>query len=342
MDIYGTDRPRGDIIYGTSDSDRIYGYGGDDYLFGLDGDDYIDGGTGNDTLYGDAGNDTLLGGTGNDILDGGSGDDFLSGDDGNDILDGGSGNDQLTGGAGADTLYGGLGDDTYYYSDPNDYAQDVIIENADEGIDTLISFFNVAVLPNNVENLTLSERRRLFGGIDGGGNSLNNTISGNRFDNTLSGYGGNDTLLGGDGNDTLYGGDGNDFLAGTSTTPGAGGKGERDILSGGAGADMFFLGKTYYGSVVKDQRYPYSPYAGDGAAGYATITDFNRLEGDKVLIPAKIFPNSPLYESYTVDKSMNLGGTSALDTALYYQGDLIAVIQDNTSFDIRLDSVPFG
>ncbi|EJZ16341.1 rhizobiocin/RTX toxin and hemolysin-type calcium binding protein, partial [Rhizobium sp. Pop5] len=47
-------------------------------------------------------------------------------------ITGGAGNDLLDGGAGSDTLKGGAGDDTYVIS-----TGDVVVENANEGIDTV-------------------------------------------------------------------------------------------------------------------------------------------------------------------------------------------------------------
>ena len=56
------------------------------------------------------------------------------------------GNDFLDGGAGADTLLGGKGDDTYLV----DNASDVIIELANEGVDTVQSSVSYT-LADNVE-----------------------------------------------------------------------------------------------------------------------------------------------------------------------------------------------
>jgi serralysin len=346
--IYGTNN--NDDLYGDFDANNIFGFAGDDNLFGDAGDDSLDGGDGNDNLYGGSGNDSLYGG---------------------------SGNDNLYGGGGRDTLVGGTGNDTYYLVssarssgtasqayrsvntntfssvkadfDPGDpILQDTIVENANEGTDTIISDFNFDLTTTpNVEHLTLAAGG---GAIQGTGNGLDNNIIGNELNNILSGGDGNDYLNGGDGNDKLtggrgndilIGGNGNDFIAGVSTTPSAGGNGEKDILTGGTGADTFFLGTKYIG--FTDQPYIYQPYSGDGDTGYANITDFNALEGDKVQLGGIRYginaPISDLYRGYTVNKNINLAGTSALDTALYFNGDLIAVFQDNTNFNLFSDSV---
>ncbi|MEP7006831.1 MAG: hypothetical protein ABI810_12680, partial [Sphingomonas bacterium] len=72
-------------------------------------------------------------GSGNDNLTGGNGDDVLNGGGGDDYLGGAAGNDRLNGGAGSDTLIGGTGNDTYVV----DSLGDVIVENANEGSDTV-------------------------------------------------------------------------------------------------------------------------------------------------------------------------------------------------------------
>ena len=197
-------------------------------LSGGDGADTLDGGLGADTMIGGAGADvyivddagdvvTELAGGGSDtvrasvgytlsaeiealVLEGAN---AISGT-GNALantITGNSANNTLDGGAGADTLIGGLGDDTYVV----DSTSDVVIENAGEGTDTIISSVSLT-LGNNLENLTLTGGVALFGT----GNALGNLITGNILNNTLSGLDGNDTLDGGTGTDTLIGGAGDD------------------------------------------------------------------------------------------------------------------------------------
>lgn len=130
----------------------------------------------NTTITGTAGNDTLKGGVANDILKG------LGG------------NDELESGAGRDTLEGGTGDDTYLLSD----ADDSVIENLNEGIDTVRTAQLNYTLPANVENLVLGATES--GGVLTG-NSLNNHMSTEQGDQTLDGGLGADTLAGGEGRD---------------------------------------------------------------------------------------------------------------------------------------------
>ena len=131
---------------------------------------------------------------------------MLDGGAGADLLAGGIGNDTLYGGTGIDSMIGGIGNDTYF----GDSTSDVIIENANEGIDTVYISVNYAI-PANVEWLFIAEGA---GPQTGVGNSLDNGIVGNSNDNALDGGSGNDTLIGNAGNDTLYGGTGIDGMIG--------------------------------------------------------------------------------------------------------------------------------
>ena len=140
------------------------------------------------------------------------------------LLEGGAGNDSLNGGGGADRMIGGTGDDTYYVDHPGD----VVVENANEGIDTVIATIDYT-LPANVENLTLGA-----GAVHGVGNELANVIVGNDLANLLEGGAGNDVLNGGAGADRLVGGAGN------------------DTLTGGAGKDVFVFAPGFGKDVVTD------------------------------------------------------------------------------------------
>jgi len=146
-----------------------------------------------------------------------AGNDTLNGSPENDVLNGYDGNDILIGGAGADTLEGGLGDDVYYSDN-----LDTVIENSNEGTDTIYSKFTYTLLPDNVENLILQGNAS----INGTGNDLDNTLTGNNGANILNGGAGADNLIGGKGNDTLNGGAG------------------ADTLTGGMGNDTYFVDDT--------------------------------------------------------------------------------------------------
>ena len=147
----------------------------------------------------------------------------------------------MDGGVGADTMVGGLGNDAFFVDDANDVVQ----ENANEGIDSIASSVSYT-LGNHVESLTLLGAADL----NGTGNALTNSLTGNAGNNlldggdgndALSGAAGNDTLLGSGGNDSLYGGTGNDSLiGGAGNDLLVGGEGS-DTLEGGVGNDIYQL-----------------------------------------------------------------------------------------------------
>jgi Ca2+-binding RTX toxin-like protein len=208
-------------------------------------------------LSGNGGNDTLTANLGNDFLDGGDDDDRLTS---------GRGNDTLVGGSGNDTLIGGEGDDIYEVT-----GSDLIVENADRGIDRVIVFTDYS-LTNNVENLTLLSNDN----INGTGNNLDNRIEAYAGDNLIDGSLGSDRLTAGGGNDTVIGGEGIDYLSGGSGN---------DSLTGGADIDRFFFGFTSADVFTK--------------LGVDTITDFNSSQ-DFIILRKVAFTslnsavNSPL------------------------------------------------
>ncbi|WP_199102594.1 calcium-binding protein [Aquitalea sp. ASV11] len=205
-----------DVMYGGAGNDVVIGGLGHDQLWGGTGNDELQGDEGDDWLYGEAGNDRLFGGAGDDVIYGGDGDDlivggmadnetplpagardnnFLYGGAGNDTIIGGIGNDYIDGGAGADGMEGGKGNDTYIVNSVND----VVLEQLDEGYDTVVSSVNY-ILNANIEELRLLEGYT----INGTGNSLDNLIIGNSQNNILDGVTGADTMIGGLGNDIYY------------------------------------------------------------------------------------------------------------------------------------------
>ena len=145
---------------------------------------------------------TINGTSGADILNGGAGNDALNGLAGNDVLNGNAGNDRLNGAKGNDAMRGGAGDDTFAV----DSVLDIVIENIDEGADTVRSSVTYT-LSANVENLDLVGTIV----INGTGNELDNELIGNGASNMLMGKAGNDRLDGKKGADMLNGGSGDDI-----------------------------------------------------------------------------------------------------------------------------------
>lgn len=152
-----------------------------------------------------------------------AGDDAIYAGAGDDILYGGDGNDILYGEAGADRMVGGAGDDEYGV----DSVDDVIVERAGEGVDTVTVFaLPTYTLAANIENM------KIFAFYDGDfhgiGNGSANRIAGSNGDDLLEGLGGDDELSGGAGDDLLVGGRGADVLiggAGSNTASYAGSAG---------------------------------------------------------------------------------------------------------------------
>ena len=212
-----------DDLEGGEGNDTLKGGVGDDRLDGGIGNDVLDGGAGFDSLVGGVGDDFLEGGEGDDLLDGGDGADRLDGGSGSDIIRAGAGDDRLFAGSQAvtgggeegfaafalsaaqskDVLYGDAGDDYLNSGNENfetddsllvggtgndsyeiDSVLDMVVEEADAGVDSIQSFVSYT-LPDNVENLSV-----IHG--DATGNALNNVLGGE----TVDGKAGDDTLSG--------------------------------------------------------------------------------------------------------------------------------------------------
>src|SRR5262245_36143933 len=121
----------------------------------------------------------------------------------NNLIQGNSGNNLLDGDAGADVMIGGAGNDVYFV----DNAGDGVIENSNEGNDTVFSTAHLR-LTANVENLVLQGNADL----QGYGNSLSNVIQGNAGNNILDGDAGADAMYGGAGDDVYFVDDAGDVV----------------------------------------------------------------------------------------------------------------------------------
>ena len=307
-------------IIGSSSSDILTGDASNNQLDGGAGDDILNGGVGNDTLYGNTGKDQLNGGDGNDYLNGykdsdtlngGNGDDLLFGQQDNDVLRGGDGNDTLygeddgtqsqtydgsrdndflDGGNGNDKLYGGLGNDTLNGGDGNDTLDGGV------GTDYLYGESGDDQVFGEVGNDTLN------------GGSGNDTLNGGDGDDDIAAWDDNDSLIGGLGNDTLNGMRGDDILYG-----GAG----NDILYGGAGTDIL------YGGIGADSfRFDTQN------EGIDTIKDFNRLEGDKILISRVTFGTGVTLEQFKFND---------ITKSLLFNNQQIAILENVTSSNFAVN-----
>jgi Ca2+-binding RTX toxin-like protein len=140
-----------------------------------------------------------------------------------------------------------------------------------------------------------------------GGNGKDE-LRGDDGNDSLGGGEEDDKLVGGKGSDTLLGGNGSDVLTGYSFL----GVNERDVFTGGGGADTFVLGDKTSSHYLE--------------SGFATITDFKSSEGDKIRINGSISDSG-----YTLTQTQNFSGGSALDTLIRKNGNLIAVVEDTTN-----------
>lgn len=135
--------------------------------------------------------------------------------------------------ASQDVLEGGAGDDSYIvYS-----ASDQVIENANEGIDTVRSSVTLAVA-DNVENLNLTGSAA----INGIGNELGNQLTGNS---------GRNVLVGGEGADTLRGGASGDVFVFTESELGTTRAGPHDVIADWQRGDRIDISALYEGVMLK-------------------------------------------------------------------------------------------
>ena len=176
---------------------------------------------------------------------------------------GGSGADSITGNALNNRLEGGSGNDTVYGASGSDTITDTSGSNylrGDEGNDSLRGGSGFDDLNGNMGNDT----------VDGGlgndwvvGGKDDDLLNGEQGDDIVYGNLGNDWCDGGDGKDLIRGGQGDDNLLGQAGDDWLSGDRGNDTISGGTGADTFHS---------------------FGDAGIDRVIDFNRAEGDRVLL----------------------------------------------------------
>lgn len=134
------------------------------------------------------------------------------------------------------------------------------------------------------------------------GGTGNDTLDGGDGDDDIQGWDDNDSLIGGNGNDILTGMLGNDTLTG-----GVG----NDILTGGLGADKFIF--------IKPNE------------GIDKISDFNRSEGDKILINALNFGTGVSLGNFNFNYATN--------TLFFNNTQAIATLNNvnSSNFSVNLD-----
>lgn len=187
--------------------------------------------------------------------------DMISGNNSANILDGSAGNDLIYGGGGADTLYGGRGTDWILFKGltraaltANDavYATGLKVNMGSSTVDSVVAGTFVYGVTPVTGNLSGFENAVGSDGAD--------LIVGSDSANTLVGASGNDDLRAGAGDDILYGG------AGTNNK-----------LTGGAGADIFYVGYDL-DPVKLSQRLAESQWL-TGVTGTDVILDWDDASG---------------------------------------------------------------
>ncbi len=173
---------------------------------------------------------------------------------GDDSLIGGALGEFLGGLAGADTVSGGAGNDTIEGGTGASYLR------GDDGNDVISGGEAFDDINGNQGDDTAS------GGLGSDwvvGGKDNDSLSGDAGVDIVYGNLGNDTCDGGADADLVRGGQGDDLLFGQAGDDWLSGDRGNDTLSGGAGADIFHS---------------------FGDAGIDRVTDFNRAQGDRVLL----------------------------------------------------------
>ena len=232
-----------DVLTGDAQNNLFAGGLGDDTLVGGEGTDTVSFAGGPAVTFSLAVTTAQATGQGTDTI---SGFENVTGSSFADRLTGTDDANLIDGGLNADTMTGGRGDDRYVVSG----AGDVILEEANEGVDTVLAFSSYT-LSANVENLELTGTA-----INATGNALNNVLKGNGNNNVLVGAGGDDLIDGGDGVDTAsFAGSAIGVVAslvtGTATGEGSDtlisienltGSASADVLTGDAGNNVIVGG----------------------------------------------------------------------------------------------------
>ncbi|MBW4661729.1 MAG: hypothetical protein KME15_23920 [Drouetiella hepatica Uher 2000/2452] len=369
------------VLLGNGGNDRLSGLGGNDTLdggAGFDGlsgglgDDSLSGGADNDALNGNEGNDTLRGGDGNDVLDGGDGSDFLAGDKGSDTMIGGAGNDsfQWVDGDGSDAIQGDAGTDNVLVNGSVNQGDQFTLRQSGTGVvfernnlvpitlaTQAVETFN-AINGLGGDDLLIVRDLGAASGISfiqftgGDGNDRMSIASNTSATINASGGNGNDVVMGGvaadtlsgdTGNDTLIGSGGNDILTGVSSSfQGNLGRGEIDLLVGGAGADRFVVGiqgRALYndGNIITDGDARNFFDGIDGTGDFARITDFK--SGEDVI---QLAGRASQYVLKPINNSLR-GGSAVQDIGIFLKNgptlfqpdELLAIVQDSSALNLN-------
>lgn len=192
-----------------------------------------------------------------------AGSDTVNGGPGADLLRGYDGDDVLAGAGGGDAIWGGNGDDTISATLPPgaaDTGQGQTYLRGEAGDDRIQGGSGFDDINGNTGADTVAGGAGddwVVGGKD------NDLLTGDGGADIVYGNIGADTCQGGDGNDTVRGGQDNDVVLGGAGDDYVSGDRGDDVVTGGTGADLFHS---------------------FGDAGLDRVTDFNRAEGDRVML----------------------------------------------------------
>lgn len=321
-------------IVSGSGADTLRGSSSDNLLSGGAGDDRLSGLGGADSLFGGDGRDWLNGGDGDDTLDGGLGDDRLHGRGGDDVLKGGGGHDYLNGGSGSDTV---VYDQSRYDDEGIEYGPELdpwhVEVNLLEGMAHFIEPGYASEKLDSIENVVTANGDDSLVGSHGA-----NRLDAGDGINLILGKGGDDTLLAGDASsentpgwvglpaqpgahsqygDYIDGGGGDDYIAGGGSFRSVDYRGDtilgHEVLRGGAGNDTLVAGfgdieltggtgadHFVFTDEVRDLTVngDYDRYWTERGV----ITDFNRAQGDKIVVDLNA--ESDLFYSGSFDSDL--------------------------------------
>ena len=281
LGINGTGNALNNILMGNSAANVLDGGAGDDTLVGGQGDDtyFVDSvfdvvtesvGEGIDTVQRSYDSGNALAANVENLTLTGTTALHANGNDLDNVIRGNSVANIIDGQVGADTMIGSDGNDAYLVDNVND----VVVENANEGVRDVVLSSVSYTLAANVEELWLDGTAV----INATGNGQDNTLMGNSAANVLNGAVGADAMWGGSGDDTYVVDNVNDVaienlnegtdtvqssvtytlaanveslaLTGTSAINATGnalnntltGNSAANVLNGGAGVDVMFGG----------------------------------------------------------------------------------------------------